>query len=220
MDRDDREEGPRKQHDPRAAQVDRVLAERPPDDRVAALHLDVGETEQLAGLAKKRRAHLDRRGRRLRRHAAAVRDADDEVEVAHRLAEQRRRHRVEGELLPFPFAREHDLLERQSLEIRRRVEGFVEAEPRGQPRFVEGAAHPLVGTRHPAAAAEQRERLLRVHLMAGVATRALGAALGVGDRVQLAEELLERLDALGEEALALPGRPVAALEQVHRVRQA
>lgn len=64
----------------------------------------------------------------------------------------------------------------------------------------------------PGAAAERGHRLPRLPLVAGVAAGdGAGIGLGLGQNVPLAAHLLERLHALGLEAIALPLRPLAGL---------
>ncbi|MEL6712876.1 MAG: hypothetical protein AAFP86_03840, partial [Planctomycetota bacterium] len=83
---------------------------------------------------------------------------------------------------------------------------------------VEGLADALLGAVDPAALAQERERLARVHLVSRVARRALAVLLlGLGEWVELAEDLLDRLRAAGLEAVPLPAVPGAGPEEVDRV---
>src|SRR5262249_18350744 len=100
-------------------------------------------------------------------------------------------------------------------------EGLGELQACREAFLVERALYAFVGAGDPAAAAEKGHGLTGLDLVAVVAF-ALGdfAALGVGGDVDLAEDLLEGLDAFGAEALALPLVPVLAFEQVVRVGEA
>jgi hypothetical protein len=84
---------------------------------------------------------------------------------------------------------------------------------------VEGAPDALLRVREPAASSEEGERFAGLELVAGVAAGdVVVVELGGGGHVELAEDLLERLDDLAGEAVALPRFPVAAVEQVDWVR--
>jgi hypothetical protein len=58
--------------------------------------LDVFQPLQSCGFPDQRRSHLGRGRRRLWIHAAGMRDAYHQVEVAHRLRENHSRYRLKG----------------------------------------------------------------------------------------------------------------------------
>ena len=101
------------------AQVHRVGRQPPTHDHVVHLDLHVAEAEQLARFPDEHRAHLDGRGTGLGVDAALVRDGEDEVEVAHRLAEDPRRDVGERQILSLPLPEEHDCLGREALDLGR-----------------------------------------------------------------------------------------------------
>src|SRR5207249_3957170 len=130
---------------------------------------------------------------------------DDQVQVTHHLAEERWRDLSEREPLSLAAAGESDALDGQSLRLCRRQEAIVELQPRRQILIMERALDgALLGAGNPSAPPQQRQRLPRVHLVAGVAQRSVPfALLSGGQNVELTEHLLERLHSLAPQAVAL-----------------
>ena len=202
--------------DDATSEVHRVFGKLSLDEDVRPFDLVVRDLQHGTRLADQRLAHLDGGGARLGIDADDVRDADDEVAIAHHLAEQYRRNLGEGHRPPLAAPAEADRVERQARDLGGRAVAVAEARVGDDAELVEGLRHLVPGV--PAPVAPQGVGLRRVHLLAGVAVgrRSVGLLL-LGDDVQFTEDLLERLHALRLEAVGLPLLPVAVAEKVVRM---
>lgn len=149
--------------------------------------------------------------------------ADHQIEVAHHFAKDARRHLAQRDRPPVAAPHEEHVVDRQPLDLGRGEEPLLERHRRAEALGMEGAAHALLRPRDPAARSQQGQRLAGLHLLPAVAAGpglVAVAPLAARRQVQLAEHLLERLDALRGEAVVLPGVPAAIDQQVVRVGQA
>ena len=85
--RDDEERAAGLAMDERAAEMHVVRAQLALDEGTRAVRPDVVETEELRRLLNQHRSHVHRSRARLRIHAAHMRNADREVQIAHDLTE-------------------------------------------------------------------------------------------------------------------------------------
>lgn len=199
----------------------RVLAKRAIDEGAASVDPHVLNAQHAKRLTKQRRSHLYRRGACLGIDAASVGHAHHQVEIAHDFAEHARGHVGQRQGAPFVDLAEPYAFEGQAFDFGGREERFQYFYPRRDAAFMKGAARALIRVVDPPPAGQQCHGLARMYLVSGVAPRdAPFGPLRVGQHVELAKDLLERLHAFGGEAVVLPTVPGACLQKVVGVGEA
>ena len=104
--------------DPGAADMDAVVAEDTVDQGVAALEADVVEFQSRHVSREQGSAHLDGGSVGFGIDGSGVGHAHHQIEVAHRLAEDARRHLGQRHRLPLSAPREAHSLDRRPLDLR------------------------------------------------------------------------------------------------------
>ena len=120
VDRDDAQVHAGLSVDDGAAEVDRVVTELPSIKACEPFTRTFAIPSRLTRFAQAGLTHLDGRGAGLGLDAAPMRDAHDQVQVPHRLAEQPGGDVDQGRRLPFPSAPEADGFQGQALDHGRR----------------------------------------------------------------------------------------------------
>src|SRR5262249_47480894 len=119
-------------------------------------------------------------------------NADDEVDVAHDLAEDARRHVRQLHRLQSGAAMKKDGVHGQTLNLQRRADTLVERQAGANADLGKGFPYVLLGD--PAALRQESHGLAVLDLVASITARLSAVAfLLPGDHVKLAEDLLERL---------------------------
>jgi hypothetical protein len=156
-------------------------------------HLDVVEPEQLGGLFDQRTPHLQRRGARLRVHAATVRDGDDQA--SSRTVSLNSRGGTSSiasarSVAAWKNATVSSIGSAACAAVRKPWSSFARAVTPSAWK-VRIATH--LPVEHPPARTEQRRRPPHLQLVPGVATGTGDAVpLRGGRHVRLPEDLLER----------------------------
>lgn len=114
-----------------AAEMDGVIAELSLDDGMGLFDADVFEAEKVAGFLEESCTHFDGRSGGFRVDTASMGNADDQINVAHDLAEDDRGDIFEREGFGFVLLVEEDGVERQSLDIGRAAPASAEIDARG-----------------------------------------------------------------------------------------
>ena len=187
------------------------------DVRVRTLEPHVVQFEQRQVKLHDGAAHLDGRVARLGIDAADVCDGDDEIDVAHDLAEDEIRDIVDRQPLEGFTVEELDPLQCRRLDVGGRVPVSERVDTRDDVRLVVDALQSLTAVDDPAARLEQGDGLCGLHLMPRVAVARLLAVLVRCLDVELAEHLLERLTDLLFKKIFLVVCPCAALIEIERV---